>query len=201
MIVTIVSGFSRSGKSTIQRELKQRGYNCNSSSDILSVETLKYYSLPITERNLEILEHKLEKDFQDEFKRVNGCYPILDTRNSKIYVAEQVLVPRHSRKFFTDQLVYSLDFVESKPQFLFSTIPTERVYLYDTLDKLLSHPEDTVCLVDLRSKQEKTRVDSRGLIKDDELHFLKNPTYYKEIWRDGLSVDETIDLLLEFTDK
>jgi tRNA uridine 5-carbamoylmethylation protein Kti12 len=54
----IVAGYARSGKSTLSKQLKLNKIPFSSSSDILAIETLKAFGLPVNDYTLQVLEKK-----------------------------------------------------------------------------------------------------------------------------------------------
>lgn len=190
MKYAIITGFARSGKSTLQNELKRIGVPCASSSDILAVETLKYLNIPVNPENLKVLETKDETEFFTLCKKhtpsnrlgrmmslINMSptrYKVdgLNIRNAKIFVAEEQIVPRYTRKFFAERCFEVVTAQRGNLFVIFSTIELEQRYLFSIIaDKA---PESQVIRVNIRSSEECPGADSRSLFTHPDIE-LYNP--------------------------
>lgn len=162
--VIIVSGFARSGKSTLARQLKLNGIHYASSSDVLSVETLKYFGLPVTQPFLDILENK-----EDElFNRL--AETSFTVREAKIHVAEKFIVPNYGRGYFARACLGEMR-PSDKIFVVFSTIEDERIQMFRYLDYM---GIKKIFKCNLVRGDQQTGVDSRSLFEDPDFTLVNN---------------------------
>jgi hypothetical protein len=88
--VLTLNGYSRTGKSTVTQELVKQGWVKSSTTDYLTIATIQHYGLEPNELTINDFTSKESDD-----------YYILrfgkNTREMKIHVAEEVLVPKYGR--------------------------------------------------------------------------------------------------------
>ena len=213
----LISGFARSGKSTLQSQLSINSIPTASSSDTLAEETLRHFQIPVTDANLEVLRDKLEIPFRDLLatftpqKVIEGFLealnntqvfkteldgldltfcPRLNTRNAKIYVAEYLIVPAYGRQFFCESGLKSLDKQQdSSLKVVFTTIRSEQIILLDILD---SRTETKVLLCNLRRKTELTNVDARSLFTDFDFELQNDDITPEELYTECIDSIEHI---------
>lgn len=213
----LISGFARSGKSTLQSQLTLNGIPSASSSDTLAEETLRHFQIPVTDANLEILRDKLEIPFQELViaftpkKVIDDCLsalrntevfktelegfnlifcPRFNTRNAKIYVAEYLIVPTYGRQFFCESCLTSLGEQQESPlKVVFTTIRSEQD---DLLDILALRPDTKVLLCNLRRKTELTNVDSRHLFTSFDFELQNDDITPEELYTECIDSIERI---------
>lgn len=90
--VVILTGYSRSGKSSLINHLvKEHNFNKISTSDYLTWKTLEYFNIPQTDENF---NRVMRKD-----PLIDSKFPgDLNSRTAKIHVAEDIIVPQLGRK-------------------------------------------------------------------------------------------------------
>jgi hypothetical protein len=91
MEILYLSGFSRSGKSTVLSKLDAYNFISLSTSAYLTECTLAHFNEPLS--NADLVTNK-DTDYDKFFKDVYG----LGIREAKIHVAEDVIVPKLGRK-------------------------------------------------------------------------------------------------------
>lgn len=84
-----MTGLSRTGKSTLEAKLKEKGFEVASTSAYLDIKTLEYYQIPVTPENIQALVDKN----QEALPQLKGR----DIRLAKIHVAEDIIVPTCGR--------------------------------------------------------------------------------------------------------
>ena len=201
--LVLVSGFAKSGKSTLANQLKHNGIAYASSSDILSRDTLTYYGLlPVTERTMTILETKNESLFKLHLEKY--C-PFINSssgekaeaiaaakrgiRAAKIFVAEEVIVPKYGRKYFAEECFRSLPLDNDELCVIFTTIPKEHEEFMKLIEREYS---GRVTLLNLRSQTEERGVDKRELFDTDKYFGYR----VKELWNYKIAPEQTfIDFL------
>lgn len=123
--ISAINGYSRTGKSTVARELVKQGWVEASTSDYLTLQTLDYYDLPESK-----LKDFLNKDNDNWYYENFG----LTTREMKIHVAENSIVPVYGRYHGlvlpTVKLAFDKLVKDKSRRLLISTVNKEEYQLF-----------------------------------------------------------------------
>lgn len=123
--ILTLNGYSRTGKSTVANELVKKGWVEASTSNYLNFETIEYFQLPDYH-----LWHFINKDNDDYYYERFG----LNSREMKIFVAEEFLVPAYGRYggLVLPTVKQALNVLEEFKTFklLISTINVEEYWLF-----------------------------------------------------------------------
>ena len=173
--VLTLNGYSRTGKSTVVKKLVKLGWVSASTTDYLTVATIQYYGLHINETTI--------KDFTD--KENDGYYLMrygMTTRDMKVYVAEDVLVPDYGRysglvKPTVDMELDELFLVKKRSEYkvlvetvtleeyeMFKTALRQRCQDIDFLEPIYLERDGSLKGVDLRKPFGKP-IDNNGSIE------------------------------------
>lgn len=171
--LVILSGFAKSGKTTLLRKLRKENWGVVSSSYILNLDTLSYFGLAETDENVEILDSKDDWEFYrklnkrlniqsrafindfDNFRTTSLC------RDAKIHVAEKVIVPSFGRTYFLSECFDYLENERKDFNLVCTTIGDERKHLSDYLYR---YADSDVVYVNIQSDDQENYCGYRTLI-------------------------------------
>lgn len=170
----IISGYSRSGKTTITEYLRKLGYLVESSSDILTIKTLQYCGIEINNKTIDVINNKKQDIFEKLYKEANNKSTDKSIRDFKIHVAENILVPRFGRVYFTNKciknIIKQLPNYNKNKVFIVSTIKEERFEIYNNPEI----KDFNLFGINLISNFALKNVDKRSLIsKDEKTNYIK----------------------------
>lgn len=186
----IISGFARSGKSTLSDLLENvNGYSIASSSSILDTETLKYFGIPLTKQNIKVLVTKNEKEFQRLLKRSGFTGQNFESvREAKIHVAEKYIVPLHTRAFFANACLGLETVKDNETRVIFSSIKDERDIVLRTIRQL--EGDNTIIKVNIERNGQLKGVDNRSLFYSPDI----------TLYNDGITPEELLENFLQYVE-
>ncbi len=157
--VLTLNGYSRTGKSTVTKELVKLGWVKASTTDYLTIATIKHYGLQVNETTI--------KDFKD--KENDGYYLVRfgkATREMKIHVAEDVLVPKYGRYLAlvvptVDIALDELLIAQMRTRLLIETVNLEEYGMFKTALSKYCLPTEFVEPIYLERDTALKQVDSR----------------------------------------
>lgn len=197
--IVFVSGHARSGKSTLMRHVKSKGYGTHSTSAILyevAIRILVNLFGLTTDKAAKALENKATRFiFRGWWGSSNGAQTSgleLPHREFLITIAEKILVPVFGRELFSRAVVKRCLKDDSEIVFAETIGGEEFNKALDAIDEITGRwseaQQPLILKVNVRSQYEEPEADGRKLL-DGGLTINNN--------RDGVFIDDIDELLDE----